>query len=154
MAMATKTTENLHSKSATVEAEKSSEYDIRYRPFLLDEETRITDWISELELDTATKMARQDLLTTHEPLRVLVLYGSLRKRSYAKIMAFEASRILHRLGCDVRVFDPAQLPIKNDFDEAHEKVLELRELSRWSDGHVWCTPEQHGNLVRLVTTKS
>ncbi len=63
-------------------------------------------------------------------------------------MAFEASRILHRLGCDVRVFDPAQLPVKNDLDEVHHKVQELRELSRWSDGQVWCTPEQHGNLVQ------
>ena len=62
-------------------------------------------------------------------------------------MAFEASRILHRLGCDVRVFDPIKLPIKNDSDEAHYKVKELRELSRWSDGHIWCTPEQHGTLV-------
>ncbi len=64
-------------------------------------------------------------------------------------MAFEASRILHRLGCDVRVFDPTQLPVKNDLDEAHRKVQELRELSRWSDGQVWCTPEQHGNLASL-----
>ena len=64
-------------------------------------------------------------------------------------MAFEASRILHCLGCNVRVFDPTDLPIKNDADDAHHKVQELRDLSRWSDGHVWCTPEQHGNLVRL-----
>ena len=69
------------------------------------------------------------------------------RRSYSKLMAFEASRILHRLGCDVRVFDPTELPIKNDSDEAHHKVKELRELSHWSDGHVWCTPEQHGTLA-------
>ena len=70
-------------------------------------------------------------------------------RSYSKLMAFEASRILHRLGCDVRVFDPTHLPVKNDVDEKHEKVQELRSLSLWSDGHIWCTPEQHGTLVRL-----
>lgn len=64
-------------------------------------------------------------------------------------MAFEASRILHRLGCDVRVFDPAELPMKNDVDDAHHKVQELRDLSLWSDGHVWSTPEQHGNLASL-----
>ena len=68
-------------------------------------------------------------------------------RSYSKLMAFEASRILHRLGCDVRVFDPTHLPVKNDADEKHEKVEELRALSLWSDGHIWCTPEQHGTLV-------
>lgn len=75
-----------------------------------------------------------------------------RDRSYSKLMAFEASRILHRLGCDVRVFNPTDLPIKNDNDEEHPKVHELRSLSRWSDGHVWCTPEQHGILVRLEMT--
>lgn len=73
-------------------------------------------------------------------------------RSYSKLMAFEASRILHRLGCDVRVYNPAELPIKNDNDEKHHKVQELRDLSRWSDGHVWCTPEQHGILVSLYRT--
>jgi hypothetical protein len=26
-------------------------------------------------------------------------------------------------------------------------VQELRELSQWSDGHIWVSPEQHGNLV-------
>lgn len=51
-----------------------------YKPFLLDEQTTASDWISELELDTAEKMARQDLLTTSQPLRILILYGSLRKR--------------------------------------------------------------------------
>lgn len=51
-----------------------------YRPFLLDEQIRASDWISELELDTAEEMARQDLLATAQPLRILVLYGSLRKR--------------------------------------------------------------------------
>lgn len=152
---------------ATTQSEHGADCDVRYRPFLLDEKTRSTDWISELELDTASKMVEQNLGATGQPLRVLVLYGSLRKRygivwsdravrtliyecrSYSKLMAFEASRILHRLGCDVRVFDPAQLPVKNDVDEKHEKVQELRELSRWSDGHVWCTPEQHGNLACL-----
>ncbi|CAD6588512.1 MAG: hypothetical protein ASARMPREDX12_003353, partial [Alectoria sarmentosa] len=131
---------------ATSEVENGADDDTRYRPFLLDEETRSSDWISALELDTVTEMAQKDLQATNQPLRVLVLYGSLRQRSYSKLMAFEASRILHRLGCDVRVFDPTHLPVKNDADEKHEKVQELRALSLWSDGHIWCTPEQHGTL--------
>jgi len=63
-------------------------------------------------------------------------------------LAFEAARILFRLGCDVRVYDPAGLPVKDDVQHNHPKVQELRQLSQWSDGHVWISPEQHGNLVR------
>ncbi len=62
-------------------------------------------------------------------------------------MAFEAARVLFRLGCDVRVYNPEGLPVKDDVQSEHEKVQELRNLSRWSDGHVWVSPEQHGNLV-------
>ena len=51
-----------------------------YRPFLLSEEIQSTDWISRLELATATKMANSDLQETGSRLKVLVLYGSLRKR--------------------------------------------------------------------------
>ena len=32
-------------------------------------------------------------------------------RSYSRLLAYEASRILFRLGCDVRVFDPRELPV-------------------------------------------
>jgi len=73
-------------------------------------------------------------------------------RSYSRLLAYEASRILFRLGCDVRVFNPTGLPVKNDVQHSHEKVQELRELSKWSDGHVWVSPEQHGNLVSGLLT--
>lgn len=59
-------------------------------------------------------------------------------------MAYEASRILHRLGCDVRIFNPQDLPIRDSVPDTHPAVVELRTLSRWSDGHVWVSPEQHG----------
>ena len=68
-------------------------------------------------------------------------------RSFSRLLAFEASRVLWRLGCDVRIFDPTTLPIKDDVQHLHPKVQELRDLSRWSDGHVWVSPEQHGTLV-------
>lgn len=68
-------------------------------------------------------------------------------RSFSRLLAFEAARILFRLGCDVRVYNPAGLPQKDDIQHDHHKVQELRELSKWSDGHVWVSPEQHGNLV-------
>ncbi|KAJ5111849.1 hypothetical protein NUU61_001479 [Penicillium alfredii] len=120
----------------------------KYRPFILSG-TATKDWVNNLELSTALDMAEHNLRDTNERLRVLVLYGSLRKRSYSRLVAFEASRILFRLGCDVRVFDPEGLPVKNDSDTDHPKVQELRDLSLWSDGHVWVSPEQHGNLTAV-----
>lgn len=69
--------------------------------------------------------------------------------SYSRLLALEAARVLFRLGCDVRVYDPTGLPVKDDEQHNHPKVQELRDLSRWSDGHVWVSPEQHGNLVRI-----
>jgi arsenic resistance protein ArsH len=67
-------------------------------------------------------------------------------RSYSRLLAFECARILQRLG-----FDPTDLPVKDDTRQDHPKVQELRELSTWSNGHVWVSPEQHGNLVCLST---
>jgi arsenic resistance protein ArsH len=122
----------------------------RYRPFLLPEAIASNDWVAKLELSTATKMAAEDLARTGgDRLKVLVLYGSQRERSYSRLLAYEQARILFRLGCDVRVYDPTGLPIKDDVQHEHPKVQELRNLSKWSDGHLWVSPEQHGILVSL-----
>ncbi|KAL3422258.1 arsenic resistance protein [Phlyctema vagabunda] len=121
----------------------------KYRPFLLDPAIEAKDWIADLELERTIKMVVDNLETTDHRLKVLVLYGSLRKRSYSKLMAYEAARILHRLGCDVRVFDPSSLPIRDSVENTHPVVQELRSLSIWSDGHVWVSPEQHGNLTAV-----
>lgn len=69
-------------------------------------------------------------------------------------MAFEASRILHRLGCDVRMYDPSGLPIKDDIQHQHPKVQELRQLSEWSQAQFWCSPEQHGNITAVMKNQS
>jgi hypothetical protein len=132
-------------------AEREDDIEIwqKYRPFILEDNT-LEDWVSTLEL-TVMDMAAQELRKSNNRLKVLVLYGSLRRRSYSRLVALEASRILFRLGCDVRVFNLDGLPVKNDTDHGHPKVQELRELSKWSDGHIWVSPEQHGNLVRIIT---
>lgn len=67
-------------------------------------------------------------------------------------MAFEASRMMHDLGADVRVYSPKGLPLKDDCDVEHEKVQELRSLEAWSDSNFWCSPEQHGNLTGIMKT--
>ncbi|PPJ57823.1 hypothetical protein CBER1_00011 [Cercospora berteroae] len=122
----------------------------KYRPFLLRDDLTRSDWISKLELSTALKLVEADLAQNQgQRLRVLVLIGSLRTRSYSRLLAHECSRILFRLGCDVRFYEPSNLPIKDDIQHQHSKVQELRNLSKWSDGHVWVSPEQHGNLTAV-----
>ena len=137
-------------KSASLAIQQSDddpEIRQKYRPFILDDTAE--DWVSQLELTTTINLSAQELRKPNNRLKVLVLYGSLRRRSYSRLVALEASRILFRLGCDVRVFNPEGLPVKNDTEHNHPKVQELRELSKWSDGHVWVSPEQHGNLVSV-----
>ncbi|KAK1050622.1 hypothetical protein LTS16_003120 [Friedmanniomyces endolithicus] len=134
---------------AIPETEDDSTIRARYRPFVQRPDVARNDWVSKLELSTALKMAEADMRDGGERLKVLILYGSLRQRSYSRLLAFESARILFRLGCDVRIYDPTALPVKDDVHHDDAKVQELRNLSRWSDGHVWVSPEQHGNLTAV-----
>lgn len=88
----------------------------------------------------------------HKP-RILLLYGSLRKRSFSRLMIEESARVLDTLGADVRVFDPTGLPLVDETSKSHEKVQELRELSLWSEAQVWCSPERHGSMSGLMKTQ-
>ena len=90
--------------------------------------------------------------STHKP-RVLMLYGSLRERSYSRFMTYEAARLLHRFGAEVRVFDPQGLPLLDSEPADHPKVQELRELSLWSEAQVWCSPERHGAMTGVMKTQ-
>jgi arsenic resistance protein ArsH len=78
------------------------------------------------------------------PSRILLLYGSLRERSYSRLLVLEAGRLLTRMGAEVRMFDPHGLPLPDGAAKDHPKVAELRALSLWSEGQVWCSPERHG----------
>jgi arsenic resistance protein ArsH len=86
---------------------------------------------------------------THPP-RVLLLYGSLRTRSYSKLLALEAARLLEALGAEPRLFDPSGLPLPDDAPATHPKVQELRDLVRWSEAMVWCSPERHGAMTGIM----
>ncbi|MEH6728281.1 MAG: arsenical resistance protein ArsH [Hyphomicrobiales bacterium] len=88
----------------------------------------------------------------HKP-RILLLYGSLRKRSYSRLMVEEAARVLDFFGAEVRIFNPASLPLVDEASLDHEKVQELRELSLWSEAQVWCSPERHGAMSGLMKTQ-
>ncbi len=88
----------------------------------------------------------QRITSTHKP-KILILYGSLRARSFSRLLAEEADRILTHFGAETKIFNPDGLPVfDNDRSIDHPKVKELRELSIWSEGHVWSSPELHGNL--------
>lgn len=86
---------------------------------------------------------------THKP-RILLLYGSVRERSYSRFATEEAARILRRLGAETRIFNPSGLPLADDADESHPKVRELRDLVTWSEGMVWCSPERHGAMTGIM----
>ncbi|EJF4483245.1 arsenical resistance protein ArsH, partial [Salmonella enterica subsp. enterica serovar Infantis] len=79
-----------------------------------------------------------------------MLYGSVRERSYSRLATEEAGRLLTAMGADVRIFNPSGLPLPDDAPESHPKVMELRELVRWSEGMVWCSPERHGAMTGIM----
>ena len=91
-------------------------------------------------------------VSTHPP-RFLLLYGSLRERSYSRLLIEEADRLLRSFGAETRIYDPRGLPQPDDAPDDHPKVKELRELSLWSEGHVWCSPERHGTITGIFKSQ-
>ena len=85
----------------------------------------------------------------HKP-RILLLYGSLRARSYSRFLAMEAARLLEHLGAEIKIYDPHNLPLPDDAPDTHPKVQELRELAAWSEGQVWCSPERPGAMSGVM----
>ncbi|MGI4985284.1 MAG: arsenical resistance protein ArsH [Janthinobacterium lividum] len=86
----------------------------------------------------------------NHPPRILLLYGSLRERSFSRYLTEEAARILEHFGAEVKIFDPTALPMAGSVAEDHAKVVELRALSLWSEGQVWCSPERHGTVTAVM----
>ncbi|TMN39435.1 arsenical resistance protein ArsH [Pseudoalteromonas sp. S2755] len=88
----------------------------------------------------------------HAP-RILLLYGSLRERSFSRLVIEESARLLTHMGAEVKIFDPEGLPQTDTGDENHPKVQELRELMMWSEGQVWCSPERHGSITSVFKSQ-
>jgi arsenic resistance protein ArsH len=100
-----------------------------------------------MAIDTAALAAPGD--PSHPP-RILILYGSLRERSYSRLLAHEAARLLRWFGCEVRIYDPRDLPLPDGAEPDHPKVQELRDLADWSEGMVWVSPERHGAMTGIM----
>ena len=106
---------------------------------------------AHVELPTTERVQASTPLG-HAP-RFLILYGSLRERSFSRFLAYEAARLLEAMGGEVRIFHAHGLPLPDDATADHPKVRELRELSVWSEGQVWVSPERHGNLTGVMKSQ-
>jgi len=102
----------------------------------------------QFDIPTPAKLA--PVAGFDHPPRILLLYGSLRERSFSRFLTEEAARILQAFGADVRIFDPTALPMVGSVPEDHPKVVELRALCLWSEGQVWCSPERHGAVTAVM----
>jgi len=111
------------------------------------------DNLPNLTKDLFVVPARSDFAgvatSTHAP-RFLLLYGSLRPRSFSRLLTQESARLLEAMGGDVEIFDPSGLPLPDDAPDSHPKVQELRRLAQWAEGMVWCSPERHGAMTGIM----
>jgi arsenical resistance protein ArsH len=89
---------------------------------------------------------------SHPP-RILLLYGSLRERSFSRLLSEEAARLLTAMGCETRTFSSQGLPLADDAPDSHPKVQELRKLAAWAEGMVWTSPERHGAMTGIMKTQ-
>lgn len=109
-------------------------------------------------IDTESiKPIDQDILfnnqiSDHAP-KILLLYGSLRERSFSRLATEEATRILQYFGAETKTFDPTGLPQPDTNDGSHTKVQELHELVGWCEGMVWCSPERHGAMTGIMKSQ-
>lgn len=89
---------------------------------------------------------------SHPP-RILLLYGSVRERSYSRLVTEEAARLLQTLGAETRIFNPQGLPQPDSVSDDHPKVKELRDLALWAEGMVWTSPERHGAMTSILKSQ-
>lgn len=92
-------------------------------------------------------------LPLEQPIKILLMYGSLRDVSYSRLVTEECQRLLSYFGAETKTFNPSGLPLPDDTDAEHPKVQELRELVTWSDGMIWCSPERHGAMTGIMKTQ-
>ena len=109
----------------------------------------VSSVVAQLFLQNKTKLK-------HPP-RILMMYGSLRKRSYSRLLAEEAARLLTSFGAEVQFFHPENLPPANleltqtdDESKLPEEVQKLRRLVNWCEAMVWSGNEVHGTISAVL----
>ena len=105
------------------------------------------------ELFQIPELEKLNFQANSYPPRFLMLYGSLRERSYSHLLTYEAARLLTAMGGEVKIYDPTGLPLVDSAPDTHPKVKELRELALWAEGMVWTSPERHGAMTGLLKTQ-
>ena len=109
------------------------------------------DHLPALDLRYVRDRPALGLGVNEPPPRILLLYGSLRDRSFSRLATEEAARLLRLFGAETRIFDPSDLPLPDQVKgDDHPAVRELRDLSMWSEGQVWCSPERHGQITGVM----
>ena len=109
------------------------------------------DYLPALRREYVRQSPASGLGKLDPPPRILLLYGSLRERSYSRMAVEEAVRLLQLFGCETRIFDPSDLPLPDQVaNDDHPAVHELREHSLWSEGQIWCSPERHGQISGIM----
>ena len=109
------------------------------------------DYLPALDLRFVRDRPALTLGPNEPPPRILLLYGSLRDRSFSRLATEEAARLLRFFGAETRIFDPSDLPFPDQVKgDDHPAVHELRALSMWSEGQVWCSPERHGQITGVM----
>ena len=113
------------------------------------------DFLPALDARHALRSPANGLATEpRHPPRILLLYGSLRERSYSRLVVEEAARLVRFFGAEPRIFDPSDLPLPDQVKgDDHPAVHELREHSMWSEGQIWCSPERHGQITGVMKTQ-
>ena len=115
---------------------------------------RDPDVMPALRAEFAHRVPALGLGPLDPPPRILLLYGSLRERSFSRLVVEESARLLQFFGCETRIFDPSDLPLPDQVTgDDHPAVAELRAHSLWSEGQVWCSPERHGQITGIMKTQ-
>jgi arsenical resistance protein ArsH len=108
--------------------------------------------VAELvQIPDQAKLQQQQVL--NHPPRIVLLYGSLRERSFSRLLTEEAARLLAQFGAEAKIYDPRGLPQPDGAPEDHPKVKELRALTEWCEGMVWTSPERHGAMTGILKSQ-
>ena len=112
-----------------------------------------TSSLPNLDPALFTVPALPESANSNDPPRILLLYGSVRERSYSRLASEEAARLLQAMGCETKTFNPSGLPLPDDAPDTHPKVVELRAAAQWAEGMVWTSPERHGAMTGIMKSQ-